>query len=62
MEPYRTLFPDAHRHLPYTEQIAERVLVLPTGAMIREPEIDTICDILRTANANANIIRNRILA
>ena len=59
MEPYRTLYQDASQHLPYTEQIAERVLVLPTGATIGENEIEIIGDILRTAIANADILRRQ---
>jgi len=60
MAPYRTLYPDAGRQLPHTEQVAERVLVLPTGSTIGEPEIETVCDILRTAIANADALRQQL--
>ncbi|MEJ5199802.1 MAG: DegT/DnrJ/EryC1/StrS family aminotransferase, partial [Anaerolineae bacterium] len=60
MEPYRTLFPDAGQHLPHTEQIAERVMVLPTGTAVREREIETIGGILRAAIANAAEVRQRV--
>jgi len=60
MAPYRTLYPDAGRQLPHTEQVAERVLVLPTGSTIGEPEIETVCDILRTAIANAAAFRQQL--
>jgi dTDP-4-amino-4,6-dideoxygalactose transaminase len=62
LEPYRTLFPEAPLNLPHTEQVAERVLVLPTGAVIGEPEIETIGDILRTAMAKANTLRREVVS
>ncbi|MGH7634356.1 MAG: DegT/DnrJ/EryC1/StrS family aminotransferase, partial [Gemmatimonadaceae bacterium] len=34
MEPYRSVFPDAHRLLPRTERICREVLVLPTGTSV----------------------------
>jgi dTDP-4-amino-4,6-dideoxygalactose transaminase len=60
MEPYRTLFPDAGRHLPNTEQIAERVMVLPNGATIGETEVDAIAEILATAVEHAEPIRRKL--
>jgi dTDP-4-amino-4,6-dideoxygalactose transaminase len=60
MEPYRTLFPDAYLSLPQTEQVAGRVLVLPTGTTIGDQEIETICSILRTAIVHAADIRQRV--
>jgi dTDP-4-amino-4,6-dideoxygalactose transaminase len=60
MEPYRTLFPDAGATLPRTEEVASRILVLPTGSAISEGNIETICDILRAAVANADAIQKRI--
>ena len=38
MEPYRTLYPEAGRNLPHTEEVAGRVIVLPTGTAV-EPEM-----------------------
>ena len=49
MEPYRTLMPDASARLPRTEQVAARVLVLPTGTAVGTEEIAAICAILRLA-------------
>jgi dTDP-4-amino-4,6-dideoxygalactose transaminase len=60
MEPYRTLFPDAGATLPRTEEVASRIMVLPTGSAISEGNIETICDILRAAVANADAIQKRI--
>lgn len=48
MEPYRTLFPNAADHLPATEEVARRVVVLPTGTMITESDIDVIVAVIRT--------------
>lgn len=52
MEPYRSFFPHAGLLLPETEQVAGRVLVLPTGTSVGEAEIATVCRILRTAVTN----------
>ncbi|MDX6498964.1 MAG: hypothetical protein QOG23_2224 [Blastocatellia bacterium] len=61
MEPYRTLYPDAHLLLPQTERIAAQVLTLPTGQTITPEIIRVICDIIRSAFENAGEIR-RMLA
>ncbi len=47
MQPYRTLFPDAGQHLPNTEHVANRVLVLPTGTAVEDADIERICRIIR---------------
>ena len=47
MMPYRDLYPDAGCHLPETERIAERVIVLPTGPAVNLEGIDVICSIIR---------------
>lgn len=60
MEPYRTLFPDAYLSLPQTEKLAERIMILPTGTAVWEQDIEIICDILRTAIANADEIRKQV--
>ena len=49
MEPYRSSFPDAGLHLPATEAVADRVLVLPTGTGVTGAEIKEICAIIRSA-------------
>jgi dTDP-4-amino-4,6-dideoxygalactose transaminase len=49
MEPYRSLFPDAGRRLPETEQLTERVLCLPTGTAVEPEDVRWICGILRRA-------------
>lgn len=47
MEPYRTLDPDASRHLPQTERVASNVIVLPTGQQMRDGEIARVCRVIR---------------
>jgi dTDP-4-amino-4,6-dideoxygalactose transaminase len=56
MEPYCTLFPEASLHLPDTERITERVLVLPNGTALQEADISAICDVLRTAVTEAGTL------
>lgn len=46
MQPYRDLFPWADAHLPHTNAVAERVIVLPTGTTIDETHIETIVDVI----------------
>ncbi|WP_334162354.1 DegT/DnrJ/EryC1/StrS family aminotransferase [Phenylobacterium sp.] len=47
MKPYRDLFPWADVHLPATNQVAARVLVLPTGSSVSEDDIAAICGVIR---------------
>lgn len=60
MEPYRTTDPDAARHLPETEKVAARVLVLPTGQTVTGDHIGRLCDIIRLAIANGPEITRRL--
>lgn len=46
MLPYRAFYPHAGMLLPNTTMVADRVIVLPTGATIGESQIETIADIL----------------
>jgi dTDP-4-amino-4,6-dideoxygalactose transaminase len=48
MEPYSSLHPTAGMMLPVTEEIANRILVLPTGTSIDEKSIQTITSLLHT--------------
>ena len=57
MEPYRSHFPHASLLLPHTEEVARRVLVLPTGTAIGPEEIEGICEIIRTGLAQAFAVR-----
>jgi dTDP-4-amino-4,6-dideoxygalactose transaminase len=58
MEPYRTLFPDVRDHLPETERLSERVLVLPTGTSVSPADIATIGAILGDAIGHARGVQN----
>jgi dTDP-4-amino-4,6-dideoxygalactose transaminase len=57
MEPYRSLYPNAHLLLPQTERVAAHVLTLPTGQTITPEIIRVICDIIGRAFENASEIR-----
>ncbi len=60
MEPYRTRFPGAAALLPNTEQVASRVVALPTGAAVSEVDVETVCGILRTVVDNQRILCRRL--
>ena len=47
MKPYRQLFPHAGLVLPNTQEVAERVIVLPTGTTIGSEEVVTVTAIIR---------------
>jgi dTDP-4-amino-4,6-dideoxygalactose transaminase len=49
MEPYRTLYPEAGRDLPHTEEVAGRVIVLPTGTAVDVATISVICKTMKAA-------------
>jgi dTDP-4-amino-4,6-dideoxygalactose transaminase len=60
MEPYRSLYPNAHLALPQTEFVAAQVMTLPTGQSIAPEVIHVICDIIRAAFENAEEIRKTL--
>ncbi len=47
MQPYRSYYPNAGLVLPHTVQVAERVLVLPTGSAMRAEDVNNITSVLR---------------
>jgi len=47
MEPYTSLHPHAGLLLPETEQVAERVIVMPTGTSVDENDINSILSVLK---------------
>lgn len=49
MEPYATLYPESHWHLPITEAVAERLVVLPTGTTIGPGDAAAIASVIRVA-------------
>lgn len=62
MEPYRSLYPHWRFLLPVTEQVAARVMVLPTGTAVGAEEIGLICGLVRHAVANGPAISARLAA
>ena len=60
MEPYKSLYPDAHLSLPETEFVAARVLTLPTGQAITPEIIRGVCIIIATVLHNAIEVRKRL--
>jgi len=53
MKPYRDLFPHAGLLLPNTSQVAERVVVLPTGTTMNDDNIRTIASVIRVSIENS---------
>lgn len=47
MKPYRELYPRAGERLPKTRQLADRVVVLPTGKVVDHNAVDVICSVIR---------------
>lgn len=47
MEPYRSLQPEAGLHLATTEQILDKIMVLPTGMAIDEQTVQDICGYMK---------------
>jgi dTDP-4-amino-4,6-dideoxygalactose transaminase len=54
MMPYREYYPHAGLLLPVTEEVAGRIIVLPTGTAIGTSEIQQICNIINQAFASAS--------
>jgi dTDP-4-amino-4,6-dideoxygalactose transaminase len=51
MEPYRTTDPDAGKNLPFTEELAARIVVLPTGQAVDEEAVTRVCSVIQRAIA-----------
>jgi dTDP-4-amino-4,6-dideoxygalactose transaminase len=49
LAPYVDLEPGVGRRLPHTEALAQRVIVLPTGAAVSRTEVQTVCDLIEQA-------------
>lgn len=58
MEPYRSLFPNAHLWLPQTERMTARSLCLPTGTAVSQQEVAAICDLILLALHDPDHIRS----
>ncbi|MFO0910706.1 MAG: aminotransferase class I/II-fold pyridoxal phosphate-dependent enzyme [Isosphaeraceae bacterium] len=62
MEPYASYQPNASLLLEETEQVAARLLSLPTGTAIGPDQIRTIASIITTALASREAVRGRLAA
>ena len=60
MEPYRTLFPDPSSWLPKTEEVAARVVVMPTGLPVGEDDIERVARVFRLVSAHVAQIAGRL--
>lgn len=60
MEPYRTIYRDDRSSLTQTERLVSRVILLPTGTSIGQPEIETVCALLAFAVQNSSDISRRL--
>lgn len=60
MEPYRSYFPHAGLLLPRTEELTQRVLLLPTGTAVGPGEIDKICRIIKLAVEKAPEVMRKV--
>jgi dTDP-4-amino-4,6-dideoxygalactose transaminase len=47
MEPYRKMYPSYDLALTNTNEVSERVIVLPTGFAVEAAEIDVVCSVFR---------------
>lgn len=52
MEPYKSYFPHAGMLLPRTEEVAQRVILLPTGTAVSSTDIQIICELIANHKDN----------
>lgn len=60
MEPYRSYYPHAGLMLPLTEQLAARVMTLPTGTAVGPGEVAKICEIIKHVSSRGAEIHERL--
>jgi dTDP-4-amino-4,6-dideoxygalactose transaminase len=60
MEPYASLQPNAGLLLHETERVAARIMVLPTGQTVTPETVNVVCDIMRSALAHSQAIRDTV--
>jgi dTDP-4-amino-4,6-dideoxygalactose transaminase len=60
MLPYRAYYPHAGLLLPNTTEVAERIIVLPTGVYVDESKIGIIIDILNLIKRNPEAVRRQL--
>ncbi len=49
MEPYKSLYPRMTDQLPITDQVSERILILPTGTGVSPVDVERVCDAIQAA-------------
>jgi dTDP-4-amino-4,6-dideoxygalactose transaminase len=59
MEPYRSIAA-THSHLPVTERLAERILLLPSGGDLDPERVADVCGLIRFAVAHGEQVRERL--
>jgi dTDP-4-amino-4,6-dideoxygalactose transaminase len=59
MEPYRSYYPHARLLLPHTEEVAARVIVLPTGTALGVGEVEEVCSLIRFAVTHGRSVSER---
>lgn len=57
MQPYAGLFPQAGRTLPVTEEVARRVMVLPTGLQVSEADVARLTSRIAAITRQAPAVR-----
>jgi dTDP-4-amino-4,6-dideoxygalactose transaminase len=60
MEPYRSYFPHAGLLLPNTDQVASRIMILPTGETLTDETLSRICEIVRLAITNGKDLTSKL--
>jgi dTDP-4-amino-4,6-dideoxygalactose transaminase len=60
MEPYRSYIPHRALVLPATEELCQRVMVLPNGTSVDERAAEKICGIIRTAVSNSAAVKAKL--
>lgn len=58
MEPYRS---ERAYHLPATEELAQRLLLLPNGTAVDDSDIERICQVVRLLISHPGEVKERLL-
>lgn len=59
MEPYNSYYPNTGLLVPYTEQLVERTVCLPTGTALSTSSVSTICSLVKFIQGNAEKISKK---
>lgn len=62
MEPYRSLYPSQHWHLPVTDRLVNSVASLPSNASYSTDQLLTICELVRSIMTQAAGLRRKLRA